>query len=121
MTKLEFGQSGETIAANYLKAKGYTVIEVNWSCSKPKGELDIIARDGETLVFVEVRSRHSATTETAFESITTRKRENLIRTTQIYLQTHHLHQQLWRIDAIAVAIPRTGSPIIEHVENALDW
>lgn len=121
MTTLDFGQRGESIAADYLKAKGWTIAALNWRCDKPKGELDIIARDGDTLVFVEVRTRHSATTETAFESITPRKRAKLIRTAQLYLHQHGLSQGAWRIDAIAVALPRVGKPLIEHVENALDW
>jgi len=117
--KREFGQRGEGYAADYLKAKGYIVVEVNWRCSK--GELDIIAREKETLVFVEVRSRHSATTESAFESITPRKREKLIRTAHLYLEAHGLSDQVWRIDAVAVALPAKGKAIIDHVENALDW
>ncbi len=121
MSKIAFGQRGETLAANYLRAQGYTILEVNWRCAQPKGELDIIARDGATLVFVEVRTRHSPTTETAFASITMRKQQKLIRTVELYLQTNNLTDHAWRIDVVAVALPRAGQPIIEHVEDALDW
>lgn len=119
MGKRAFGQSGESIAAEYLKGRGCVVVEVNWRC--PQGEIDIIARDGETLLFVEVRSRHAASTEPALESITTRKQAKMISAAQLYLARHKLESAAWRIDVIAVAIPKTGAPIIEHVENALDW
>jgi putative endonuclease len=119
MEKRAFGQSGESIATDYLTGRGYTIIEVNWRCRH--GEIDIIARDASTIVFVEVRSRHSTSTETAFESITTRKRAKMIRAAQLYLAQNKLEAAEWRIDAVAVAIPKTGDPLVEHVENALDW
>lgn len=121
MSRQATGHVGETLAANYLKAHGYTILNLNWRCDQPKGEIDIVARDGETLVFVEVRSRHSPTTETAFASITPRKQAKLVRTVELYLQLHNLNDQAWRIDVIAVALPRGAQPIIDHVENALDW
>lgn len=117
--KREFGQSGEQIAAEHLRARGYTIVEMNWRC--PKGELDIIAREGDTLVFVEVRSRHSGSTEASFASITPLKQRKLNALAHLYLASHHLNTPNWRIDAIAVALPTRGKPIIEHVENALDW
>jgi putative endonuclease len=55
--KRAFGLRGETLAAAHLKAQGYSIITTNWRCSA--GELDIVAQDGDTLVFVEVRSRHT--------------------------------------------------------------
>lgn len=119
MQKRAFGQQNEGIAVDYLKRKGYVVLHTNWHC--PYGELDIIARDGDTLVFVEVRSRHSASTDNAFESIGARKRGRVIRAAQYYVSRHKLHDALWRIDLLAVAIPPTGAPLIDHVENALDW
>lgn len=117
--KREFGQNGEKIAAEHLQARGYTIVETNWRCSK--GELDLVARHGDTLVFVEVRSRHSGSTEVPFESITPTKQRKLNVLAHLYLTSHDLNPPNWRIDVIAVAFPRRGTPIIEHVENALDW
>lgn len=114
-----FGQRGEKLAADYLKQRGYAILGVNWRCKY--GELDIVARQGQTLVFVEVRTRHAALPEAAFASITERKRQRLVRAATLYLAQHHLDAALWRIDVVAIAIPQTGSPLIEHVTDALDW
>jgi putative endonuclease len=113
------GQRGENLAANYLKQHGYTIVETNWRCKH--GELDIIARKDAVLVFVEVRTRRADSSEPAFESITPRKRMKLTTLAHAYLAAHHLINTLWRIDVIAIGIPRTGNPIIEHGEDALDW
>ena len=114
------GQRGEQIAADYLRNKGYAVIAQNWHCTY--GEIDIVAQYQDTLVFVEVRSRHTETTEVAFESITARKRERMVNSAYVYLEAQGLSTEtLWRIDVIGIALPRSGSPTIDHVENALGW
>lgn len=114
-----FGAYGEQLAADYLEHNAYQIVARNWHC--PIGELDIIARQGNLLVFVEVRSRHAGSTETAFESIGAGKRNKLIALAHQYLHDHELLEQDWRIDVIAVAIPASGKPIVEHTEDALDW
>ena len=78
----------------------------------------MIARDGETLVFVEVRTRRGGI-DAALESITPRKRAILERTAYFYLEENAIESD-WRIDVIAVT-HEEGEPIIEHAENALDW
>ena len=113
------GQRGELLAAAHLRARGYAIVDVNWRCTR--GELDIVARDGDTLVFVEVRARHTVTTDAAFESIGPRKRSRLISAAYAYLAAHKLDDCAWRVDVIAVAQPPGRAPILEHVENALDW
>jgi putative endonuclease len=119
MAKKQFGQKSEQLAAAHLQRRGYTIIETNWRC--PYGEIDIVACKDNVWVFVEVRSRHSHNTEAAFASIDNRKRLKLRATAENYLTSHHLENVLWRIDVIAIAIPRYGNPIIEQAENALDW
>ena len=114
-----FGQHGEKLAADYLVRQGYTISGVNWRCQH--GEIDIIAHQNDTLVFVEVRTRHSSTPETAFESINTRKREKLTALAQYYLSLGKSEITNWRVDVIAIAVPPEGSPIIHHIEDALDW
>jgi putative endonuclease len=114
-----FGQRGEQLALNHLKQRGYSIVTVNWRCKY--GELDIVARTNETLVFVEVRTRHAASSEPAFESITPRKQKKLITLAHAYLAEHDSGNSAWRIDVIAIGIPRSGVPIIEHTEDALDW
>lgn len=118
-SKQSFGQRGEQLAADFLTHQGYTVIAVNWHCRY--GEIDIIARQGDTTVFLEVRTRHASLPESAFASISERKRERLIRAVHLYLARYHLEDALWRVDVIAIAFPESGSPIIEHVQDALGW
>lgn len=114
------GKKGETIAVTFLKQKGYSIIDTNWSSRF--GELDIIAKHNNTFVFIEVKTRHSTNTETAFASITPSKREKMIRTIYQYLHEHDIDDDmLWQIDAIGVALRRNQSPVIDHVENAFDW
>ncbi len=113
------GAYGEQLARKYLERKGYTIIATNWHCAY--GEVDIIAEYGEILVFVEVRTRHSNTTETAFASITPQKRERLIKTAYSYLNETERDDELWRIDMIAIALQYGQTPLIQHREDVLDW
>ncbi len=114
-----FGQRGEQLAAEHLQRRGYTIVGTNWRCKH--GEIDIIARQDSTLVFVEVRSRHAESTEASFESITPRKRTKMTACANDYLAQNHLENMNWRVDVIAIAFPHSGQPIIEQVEDALDW
>jgi len=115
----ETGQRGEQIALEYLRAKGFEILDSNWHCSY--GELDIIARHRDVIVFVEVRARHAASTEAAFESIQAPKQRKLEKSALAYLEAHHLEDSMWRIDVIAIALSRSGAAIIDHVEDALGW
>jgi putative endonuclease len=114
-----FGRYGEQLAVNHLQAAGYEIVTTNWRC--PLGEIDIIAQKDKTLVFVEVRSRHSETTEASFESINKRKQAKLAALANDYIDAHNLEDKVWRIDVIGVAIPQGGTAIIEHIEDALGW
>lgn len=118
-TRQEIGQAAEQQVASYLSEKGYTILGRNWRCRY--GELDIIARQGDTIVIVEVRARTARSSEAAFESIGPRKRERLTAAALHYLSEHDLEAAAWRLDAIAVVLRGTAPPLIEHVENALDW
>ncbi len=113
-TRLALGKRGEQLAADYLKRHGYLLVDANWR--RVGGEFDLIARQGETLVFVEVRTRREGL-EAAFASISPRKRSVLERLAYRYLHEHDLDVE-WRIDVIAIA---TDPLKIEHIENALDW
>ena len=83
MNKL--GQAAEDQAARYVQRAGLRVVARNWQSRT--GEIDIIARDGDTLVFIEVRQRASKTFGGAAASISAAKRSKLIATAQMYLQT----------------------------------
>jgi putative endonuclease len=118
-TRQQRGQNAEALAARFLGERGFTILTTNWHCRY--GELDIIAQEGETIVFVEVRARSTGGTSAAFASIGPRKQARLAAAVQLYLAEHHLEDAAWRIDAIAVGLRGGAAPVIEHVENALDW
>ncbi len=112
------GRHGEQLAQNYLREIGYEIICNNWRC--PRGEIDIVARDGETTVIIEVRTRRDSTTEWAWMSINARKRTAIEETAYAYMEAQG-NDSTWRVDVIAVALPLRGQPIIEHVQDALNW
>lgn len=117
--KRNLGNQGESIAADYLLAKGYRIIERNWNCRF--GELDIVAQLGETWVFCEVKTIHGADADDAFANLTASKAKKLVKAIYHYLAAKHLEDVLWRMDAIAVAISNNAKPQIEHGEDVLDW
>ncbi len=94
------GQEGETIAADYLKKRGYKIVEQNFRCSI--GEIDLIAWEGETLVFVEVKARSSSQFGGPEGAVTLRKQEKIIRVASAYLQQKKLLTVLCRFDVVAV-------------------
>ncbi len=116
-TRIALGKRGEQAASDHLPGDGYTIVAQNWRA--PQGEFDLIARSGDLLVFVEVKTR-KAGIEAAFESISARKRQILERTAYQYLTENQLDSD-WRIDVIAVTIASNGQVSLEHVQDALDW
>ncbi len=116
----ELGARGEGLARAFLKAKGYRVLATNYRCRF--GEVDIIARDGLCLVFVEVRTRRTrGRFGTPQESIYRRKKERLIATAETYMQDSDETSEDWRIDVVAVNIDSRGivRPV-EHLQNAVE-
>ena len=112
------GRAAEQASVHYLEARGYRVIERNFHCAW--GEIDIVARRGEDLAFIEVKARQRDTLGSAFESVTPRKQQRLIASAQEYLQRHDLEQHTWRIDVIAVRLGSGGRIVsVEHLENAV--
>ena len=112
------GRQGEDIAASFLTGKGCKIIERNWRCSA--GELDLIVADGDTLVFVEVRTRTGSRFGLAEESITPAKQARLVELAQTYLQESTAPLLSWRIDVVTVQLGR-GLPQMNHIENAVGW
>ena len=115
----KLGTRGESLARQYLVKKGYAIVTSNWST--PHGEIDIIARYNGIIVFVEVKTRHGRDTESALAGITPAKHERLVKAAYQYLHDHDLDEVTWRIDAIAIALDRHETPIIDHVEDVFDW
>jgi len=118
MKRKDTGILGEKLAKDFLEKKGYHVIETNYRC--PEGEIDIIAKHGDFLVFIEVRTKTSREFGTPEESITLAKKERMKATAAYYQQTHHNLPPLWRIDVVAVELNQKRElPRIELIENAV--
>lgn len=99
--KKEIGQKGENLAVDYLQNAGYTVLERNYRCKL--GEIDIIARDNDTLVFIEVRSRSSLAFGLPQESINRRKRHQISKVALEYMIRRKLKNIPARFDVVAVS------------------
>ena len=98
MKRREIGILGETLARNFLENRGYDIQETNYRC--PEGEIDIIARDKDVLVFVEVRAKTGSEFGCPEESITPVKMSRLRAVSAYYLQTHNDLPESLRIDAV---------------------
>ncbi|HID52034.1 MAG TPA: YraN family protein [Anaerolineae bacterium] len=116
----QLGAWGEGVAATRLEAEGYRIVARNWRCRQ--GEIDLIARAGETLVFVEVKTRRGRSMGAPEEALTPQKSRKLIQLAQIYLAEHDLDVE-WRIDLVAVELDTSGKLLrCEHIPNAvLGW
>ena len=119
MNRQEVGRLGERLAAKFLRRRGYHIIETNFRCRG--GEIDIIARQRDCLVFIEVRTRSSSSFGSPEESITQAKRSRLIFTALTYISSHNKLPEQWRIDVVAVEVDAQGqAKRIEIIENAVE-
>ena len=107
---LHTGQQAEQLACDYLLQQGLTLVERNYYCRM--GEIDLIMRDQNSLVFIEVRYRKNNLFGSAAESITTKKQDKLQKTALHYIQQHKSRQNT-RFDVVAI----TG----QHPEQILEW
>ena len=111
------GRRGEELAARHLAAKGYEIVARNWRCSA--GELDLVARDGECLVMVEVRTRRGEELGSPEESLTAAKQARLVTLGEAYVQEQDWVGD-WRIDVVAVEMDRSGHLLrVDQYENAV--
>jgi putative endonuclease len=115
----DLGAFGERVAAAHLEATGYRIRERNFRTRE--GEIDIIAERGETLVFVEVRTRRGDAMGTAAESVTASKAARIIATAQAYAQAAENCPADQRIDVIALSLAADGRVLsLEHIEGAVE-
>ena len=118
MKRRDTGILGEKLAKDFLKKRGYHIKETNYRC--PHGEIDIIARHKDYLVFIEVRTKRSLEFGSPEQSITPTKMERLKATAAHYQQSHDNLPQLCRIDVVAIELNQKGEPSrIELIENAV--
>ena len=113
MNNISLGKNGEEIAIEYLKKKGYKILDTNKHFSK-YCEIDIIALDKETLVFCEVKTRKSNICGSPLEAITKSKYANIKKGIYFYLQENPKYRK-FRIDAVAIVL--TPKLEISHLKN----
>jgi putative endonuclease len=110
----DLGSQGEAIAVAHLQTKGYQILQTNWRVGKL--ELDIIAKNENWLIIIEVKTRSTDFYELPEEAVTLKKIRNIVRATHAYI-----HQIDWqgetRFDVITV-IPQGESNLIDHIEDA---
>ncbi len=112
------GRIGEEIAADFLEKKGYSILARNYRT--PYGEIDLIVKQGDTVVFTEVKTRASNSLGPPEISITRRKLEHMRNAAEAYIQAATEHFGDWRIDVISVQMQaNAAAPLIIHFENAI--
>ena len=107
------GDYGERLAARFLEDHGMQVIDRNWRCAH--GELDLVARDGDCLVFCEVKTRRSVRFGDPLEAVTGDKAVRLRRLAAAWLRAHDVHGARVRIDVVAILRPSSGPALLRHV------
>jgi len=119
MKRRDVGILGEKLAGDFLKKRGYRIIQTNYR--SPDGEIDIVAEHSGSLVFVEVRTKSSRQFGSPEESITAGKMEKLRAVAAHYLQNHDDLPSSWRIDVVAIELGQGNRPSrIELIENAVE-
>lgn len=116
LNRLKIGRSGEQSAERFLRSKGMQVVERNYRC--PQGEIDLIMRDGDTLVFVEVRRRASTAYGTPAETVAAAKQRKLTAAAQHYLLSQKISsRQALRFDVVGIVAGDKGETV-DWIANA---
>ena len=108
-----FGNAGENQAAQFLRDKGFQVIHQQYKSTY--GEIDLICQDGNEIVFVEVKSRHSDLADPE-DSVTHAKIGHIVRTAEAYLDEKKIGDVPWRIDVVAIEYDH-GTKSVTHIED----
>ena len=110
------GSYGERVAVRALTEAGLQVLDRNWRCRD--GELDVVAREGDALVFCEVKTRRGTGFGHPAEAVTPAKRRRLRRLARAWLASHDQHAPDLRFDVVAVHVPAAGPARVTHLRNA---
>ena len=111
------GETGEDLACRELRRRGYAILARRYR--RRRGELDIVARDGPTLVFVEVKARETHDFGEAAESVTWFKRRRMVQLALDYIARHRLTNDPCRFDVVSIHLD-AGRPVVEVYQNAFD-
>ena len=119
MTKerLDLGKKGEDIALEIVKRLGYKCLARNYRCTL--GEIDLIAREGECLVFIEIKTRKDKSTGFAKEAVDSRKRRQISRVALSYMKENDCSEMSARFDVIAINLSQ-GDMDVEIINNAFE-
>ena len=118
-SRQETGRLGELAARRHLERLGWVIVGTNVRCGR--SEIDIVAQDGDTLVFVEVRTRRGLQLGTPEESVTPRKQQQMLTAAQRYLTETDGWQRDWRIDVVSVQLDRNnGIARLQVIRNAIE-
>jgi putative endonuclease len=112
------GALGEKIATTFLKGAGFSIVECNFRCVC--GELDIIARDGRSIVFVEVKCRRNLAYGPPQLAVTSFKQRQISKAALVWLSKKRLYDAEARFDVVAIVVHDHDLPEIEHIRNAFD-
>jgi putative endonuclease len=115
MNQRSKGVEGEALAATYLERLGYHILEKNFRFER--GEVDLIAEEGDELVFVEVKTRYGGKFGTPEEAMTTKKEALMKKVAEGYLHVHQIDQHACRFDVVAITFV-SGEPRIRLIRSA---
>jgi putative endonuclease len=115
--RLKTGKKGEELAADYLTKAGYRIVERNYRCVF--GEIDIVAEEGDTLVFVEVKSRHSSSYGEPQLAVDYRKQRKISTVALNYIEEKHKQGRNARFDVVSVKLSSSGHAI-DLIKNAFE-
>jgi putative endonuclease len=115
-TTSDLGVHGEQIAAAYLTDSGLRLLDRNWRCRE--GELDIVAREGDALVFCEVKTRRDVGYGHPVEAVTPAKRRRLRTLAHRWLAAHEEHAPELRFDVVGVLVHPSGPAVVTHLRSA---
>jgi putative endonuclease len=118
MDRQQLGRQGETLACRALRRLGYAILDRRYRTRF--GELDIVARDAATLVFIEVKTRAVESHGTALDAVTAAKRRTIVAMARDYLTRRRAWEGPCRFDVVGVTIAPARRPHITHVTNAFD-
>lgn len=116
--RLRLGRGGERIASDFLLQTGYSIVVKNYRCKL--GEIDIVARDGDFLVFIEVKTRTGSDCGSPAAAVTARKQRQISKAAQCYLAEHRLFDTPARFDVVAIVIGNDGRHHVELIPDAFD-
>lgn len=119
-SRLDIAKTGESLAVTHLKTRGYEILAQNYRAMR--GEIDLVAQDGDCIVFVEVKTRRTLKFGLPQAAVTAQKQRQISKVALAYLQTHNLFDAPCRFDVIAIHLsPQLEVLKFEQIENAFEF